>query len=348
MEIALAIMISFFIVLLSTPSFIKVAQLKHLFDDPNESRKLHTKSIPSMGGVMIFAGTLFSFMICYPTEDVGYVKFLIPSILVMFFIGIKDDIIGTAAAKKLLGHLLVAFIMTLMADIRITSLYGIFEIREIPEWASIALTVFTYVVVINAFNLIDGVDGLAGGVGCIASVSFGIWFLLAGSMVDAIIAFALAGALLGFLRFNFYPANIFMGDSGSLTVGLIVCVLAIQVIEFDFSRVPEEMKHISKPIFAMAVLSYPLIDTFRVFTIRIAKGLSPFIADSNHIHHRLLNLGLNQAQTVGIIYLFNTVLIAYAVIIPLMNTSITFLIMSAIVFAFLGALFLIPAKSKSK
>ncbi|MFT5667156.1 MAG: UDP-GlcNAc:undecaprenyl-phosphate GlcNAc-1-phosphate transferase [Vicingaceae bacterium] len=348
MEIALAIMISFFIVLLSTPSFIKVAQLKHLFDDPNESRKLHTKSIPSMGGVMIFAGTLFSFMICYPTEDIGYVKFLIPSILVMFFIGIKDDIIGTAAVKKLLGHLLVAFIMTLMADIRITSLYGIFEIREIPEWASVALTVFTYVVVINAFNLIDGVDGLAGGVGCIASVSFGIWFLLAGSMVDAIIAFALAGALLGFLRFNFYPANIFMGDSGSLTVGLIVCVLAIQVIEFDFSQVPEEMKHISKPIFAMAVLSYPLIDTFRVFTIRIAKGLSPFTADSNHIHHRLLNLGLNHAQTVGIIYLFNVVLIAYAVIIPLMNTSITFLIMTAIVFAFLGALFLIPAKSKSK
>ena len=348
MEIALAIMISFFIVLLSTPSFIKVAQLKHLFDDPNESRKLHTKSIPSMGGVMIFAGTLFSFMICYPTDDIGYVKFLIPSILVMFFIGIKDDIIGTAAIKKLLGHLLVAFIMTLMADIRITSLYGIFEIREIPEWASIALTVFTYVVVINAFNLIDGVDGLAGGVGCIASVSFGIWFLLAGSMVDAIIAFALAGALLGFLRFNFYPANIFMGDSGSLTVGLIVCVLAIQVIEFDFSQVPEEMKHISKPIFAMAVLSYPLIDTFRVFTIRIAKGLSPFTADSNHLHHRLLKLGLNHAQTVGIIYLFNAVLIAYAVIVPLMNTSITFLIMAVIVFAFLGALFLIPAKSKSK
>jgi len=348
MEIALAIMISFFIVLLSTPSFIKVAQLKHLFDDPNESRKLHTKSIPSMGGVMIFAGTLFSFMICYPTDDIGYVKFLIPSILVMFFIGIKDDIIGTAAVKKLLGHLLVAFIMTLMADIRITSLYGIFEIREIPEWASIALTVFTYVVVINAFNLIDGVDGLAGGVGCIASVSFGIWFLLAGSMVDAIIAFSLAGALLGFLRFNFYPANIFMGDSGSLTVGLIVCVLAIQVIEFDFSQVPEEMKHISKPIFVMAVLSYPLIDTFRVFTIRIAKGLSPFTADSNHIHHRLLKLGLNHAQTVGIIYLFNAVLIAYAVIIPLMNTSITFLIMAVIVFAFLGALFFIPSKSQSK
>jgi UDP-N-acetylmuramyl pentapeptide phosphotransferase/UDP-N-acetylglucosamine-1-phosphate transferase len=98
----------------------------------------------------------------------------------------------------------------------------------------------------------------------------------------------------------------------------------------------------------MAVLSYPLIDTFRVFTIRIAKGLSPFAADSNHIHHRLLKLGLNHAQTVGIIYLFNAVLIAYAVIIPLMNTSITFLIMALIVFAFLGALFLVSAKSKRK
>ena len=347
MEIALAIMISFFIVLLSIPSFIRVAQIKHLFDDPNETRKLHKKSIPSMGGIMIFAGTLFSFTICYPTEDIGYVKYLIPSILVMFFIGIKDDIIGTAAMKKLIGHLLVAFIMTLMADVRITSLYGIFEIREISEWASIALTVFTYIVVINSFNLIDGVDGLAGGVGCIAAVAFGIWFLMADSMVDAIISFSLAGALLGFLRFNFYPANIFMGDSGSLTAGLIICVLAIRVIEFDFSALPDEMKHISKPIFAMAVLSYPLIDTLRIFSIRIAKGISPLSADSNHLHHRLLNLGLNHARTVWVIYFFNAVLIAYAVLIPLINTSVTFLIMAGIILAFLGVLFVIPTKPKS-
>lgn len=348
MEIALAVMISFFIVLLSTPSFIKVARMKHLFDDPNESRKLHSKSIPSMGGIMIFAGTLFSFMICYPSEDIDYVKFLIPSVLVMFFIGIKDDIIGTAAVKKLIGHLLVAFIMTLMADIRITSLYGIFEIREIPEWASIALSIFTYVVVINAFNLIDGVDGLAGGVGCIASIAFGVWFLMAGSMVDAIIAFSLAGALLGFLRYNFYPANIFMGDSGSLTVGLIICVLAIQVIEFDTSELPSKMKYISKPIFAMSVLSYPLIDTFRIFLYRAMKGISPFAADNNHIHHRLLKLGLNHAQTVSIVFIFNLILIAYAVLIGKLNTSIVFLILAAIVFLFLGILYLIPIKNKSE
>ncbi len=346
MTIALAIMISFFIVLLSTPSFIKVAEIKHLFDDPNESRKLHKKSIPSMGGIMIFAGTLFSFMICYPSDDIGYIKFLIPSVLVMFFIGIKDDIIGTAAVKKLIGHLLVAFIMTLMAEIKITSLYGIFEIREIPEWASISLSIFTYVVVINAFNIIDGVDGLAGGVGCIASIAFGVWFLLVGSTVDAIISFSLAGALLGFLRFNFYPANIFMGDSGSLTVGLIICVLAIRLIEFETANIPAEMIHISKPIFAMAVLSYPLLDTFRIFVYRMIRGTSPFTADDNHIHHRLIKLGLNHAKTVMVIYAFNLCLIAYAILIQNLSTSVVFLILAAIVFLILGALFLVPLKEK--
>ncbi len=348
MAIAAAIMISFFIVLFATPSFIKVAEIKHLFDEPGEQRKLHTTNIPSMGGIMIFAGTLFSFFICYPSEDIGYIKYLVPSILVLFFIGIKDDIIGTAPVKKLIGHLLVAFIMVLMAEIKITSLYGIFEVRELPEWASISLSIFTFVVIINAFNLIDGVDGLAGGVGCIASVAFGIWFLLLGSMVDAIIAFSLAGALIGFLRYNFHPANIFMGDSGSLTVGLIICVLAIRVIEFKPDVVPEDLKWISRPILAMAALSYPLLDTFRIFVYRMLKGTSPFQADKNHIHHRLIYLGLNHAQTVGVIYLFNVLLISAAVLMKGVNTSITFLVLALIVFLLMGLLFLLPVKKKSR
>lgn len=346
MVVALSIIISFFIVLLATPSFIKVAELKKLFDEPGEDRKLHKHRIPSMGGIMIFAGTLFSFLICYPSGDISYIKYLIPAMLVMFFIGIKDDIIGTAAVKKLIGQLLVAFIMVLMAEIRITSLYGIFEIREIPEWASISLSIFTFLVVINAFNLIDGVDGLAGGVACIASVSFGIWFLLIGSQVDAIIAFALAGALLGFLRFNFYPANIFMGDSGSLVVGLIICTLAIRLIEYDLSAIPTNMMSISKPIFVMAVLSYPLLDTFRIFIYRMIKGTSPFQADSNHIHHRLIKLGLNHVQTVGVIYLINALLIAYSVMVKGLNTSQVFIVLAVLVFMLLGILYLLPLKKK--
>jgi len=348
MIVAFSILISFFIVLFATPSFIKVAELKNLFDEPGEARKLHKHRVPSMGGIMIFAGTLFSFLICFPSENIGYIKYLIPSVLVMFFIGIKDDIIGTAAVKKLIGHLLVAFIMVLMAEIKITSLYGIFEIRELPDWASISLSIFTFVVLINAFNIIDGVDGLAGGVGCIASIAFGIWFLLIGSTVDAIISFSLAGALLGFLRFNFYPANIFMGDSGSLVVGLIICTLAIRLIEYDISAIPSNMMKISKPIFAMSVLSYPLLDTLRIFIYRMIRGTSPFQADSNHIHHRLIKLGLNHAQTVGVIYLFNIALIVYSVLVKELNTSLTFIILTLIVFTALGALFLIPLKKKEK
>jgi UDP-N-acetylmuramyl pentapeptide phosphotransferase/UDP-N-acetylglucosamine-1-phosphate transferase len=347
MAIALSVLIAFFIVLLATPSFIKVAEIKNLFDEPGEARKLHKHKTPSMGGIMIFAGTLFSFMICYPPEDIGYVKYLVPSLLIMFFIGIKDDIIGTAAVKKLIGHLMVAFIMVLMAEIKITSLYGIFDIRELPDWASISLSIFTFVVIMNAFNIIDGVDGLAGGVGCIAATAFGIWFLLIGSTVDAILAFSLAGALLGFLRFNFYPAKIFMGDSGSLIVGLILCVLSIRLIEFDADAIPRDMMKISKPIFAMSVLVYPLMDTFRIFIYRIIKGASPFAADSNHIHHRLIKLGLNHAKAVGLIYFFNIAIILYSVLVQDLNTSWTFILLAAIVFILMGVLFMVPIKRDS-
>ena len=163
-ELILPILTSFIIVLLSTPSFIKIAHYKHLFDDPNEERKIHQRKVPLMGGMMIFAGTLFSFLLWLPINEMGVIKYLVPSLLIMFFVGMKDDIIGTAPVKKLAAHLLVAFIMVLMADVKITSMHGLFGIREIPDWAGIMLSVFTFIVLINALNLIDGVDGLAAGV----------------------------------------------------------------------------------------------------------------------------------------------------------------------------------------
>ena len=347
MAVAFAVFISFFIVLFATPSFIQVANIKNLFDEPSDKRKLHKKNTPSMGGIMIFAGTLFSFFICFPEEDLGYVQYLIPCILTMFFIGMKDDIIGTAPVKKLMGNILVAMLMVIVADVKIDSLYGLFGIREIPEWAAILLSVFTYVVVINAFNLIDGVDGLAGGVGFIASVVFGIWFLLAGSMVDAILAFSLSGALLGFLRYNFHPANIFMGDSGSLTIGLIICVLAIRLISFEAVHLPASLIYISKPLIVMAVLVYPLLDTFRIFIYRTIHKTSPFQADNNHIHHRLLKMGLSQSMTVLIIYLFTALLVITVVSLRLFNPNLEFFILLSIVFGTLGFLYFMPFKNNS-
>lgn len=323
---------SFFVVLLSTPSLIKVAILKRLFDAPGDTRKLHTRMIPTVGGIMIFAGTVFSYSLWFPTERIhdpiqlisamNDYKYILSTLLVMFFVGIKDDIIGTAPVKKLVAHVLVGMVLVLMADIRIVSMHGIFGIEVLPYWASVFLSLFTYIVVVNAFNLIDGVDGLAGGVGFIASSAFGAWFALAGDYGMAALAVGLSGSLLAFLIFNFSPAKIFMGDSGSLTIGLIISILAIRMISYDASLIQNDfVLNIPKPVFAMAVLVYPLIDTLRIFIYRAIQGVSPFSADRNHLHHRLLDIGGSHKSVVITIYTFNLLIIGLTLYLSHMEIS---------------------------
>ena len=314
-KIALAIMTSLSIVLIGMPTLIKIAKLRRLVDAPGNVRKLHKGHIPTIGGVLIFAGTLMSYLLWYPFTEHAKFGYITASMLILFGIGFKDDIVGTAPVKKLAGHLLVAFILVIMADIRITSMYGIFGVYEIPFWVSVALSIFTYTLIVNAFNLIDGIDGLAAGVGFISCISFGTWFFIAGSFEDAILAFGLAGALLGFLVFNFEPAKIFMGDSGSLIIGLVVSVLAIKLIEYDTLDLPTELLIVSKPIFAMSVIVYPLLDTFRIFVFRVFSGRSPFLADRNHIHHKLLDIGLSHRMAVILIFTFTILVISQAVLI---------------------------------
>ena len=345
-ELILPILTSFMIVLLSTPSFILIAKKKHLFDDPADDRKIHTRKIPLMGGIMIFGGTLFSFLLWLPTNDLGVIKYLVPSLLIMFFVGMKDDIIGTAPVKKLAAHILVAFIMVLMANVKLTSLHGLFGIKEIPEWASIVLSVFTYIVIINAFNLIDGVDGLASGVGLIASTVFGFWFYYAGDWTYAVLSFSLAGALLGFLRFNFNPAQIFMGDSGSLTIGFLIAVMAIELVEYKITDLPQAIRFISKPILVMSILAYPLLDTIRVFTLRAIRGVSPFTADRNHIHHRMMDIGLGHKQTVILIYIFSLLIIGAAIFSKGFDPSYSFLVIISSALAIIQIPFLISQKKK--
>lgn len=324
LELILVYLTSFGVALYVTPALIRVAILKRLTDVPAEERKIHKRSVPTVGGIIIYAATIFSFALWYKVGDgmeyaeiyrsIEEFKLIIATSLVLFFVGVKDDIIGTAAVKKLFAHILVALILVLIGDIRITSLHGIFGVWEIPYWASVFLSLFTYVVVVNAFNLIDGVDGLAAGVGMIACWAFGIWFVFAGNYSLAALAFSLAGALLGFLVFNFAPAKIFMGDSGSLIIGLFICILAIKLLEFPVDKLDKFWVHISKPMFVIAAVIYPLLDTLRVFIIRAVKGQSPFAADKNHIHHHLLMRGYSHAKTVIIIYLFTVVTVAASLI----------------------------------
>jgi len=324
---------SFVVVLYSTPSLIKVAVLKRLIDLPTEDRKIHKRAIPTIGGIIIYAATLFSFSLWYNIDDlheydqiyesVKEFKILVATSLVLFFVGVKDDIIGTAPVKKLFANILVGLILILMGDIRITGLHGVFGVNEIPQWGSIFLSLFTYIVVVNAMNLIDGIDGLAAGVGLIAASVFGTWFIFANEYTLASLSFSLAGALLGFLIFNFSPAKIFMGDSGSLIIGMFICVLSIKLIEYPVTRINDFWIHISNPILVIAALSYPLTDTLRIFVIRAIKGQSPFAADRNHLHHRLLDCGYSHTKTVIIIYAFSLVTVGVSLFSYFLNPSLS-------------------------
>jgi len=329
---------AFGVVLFSTPSLIKVAILKRLFDEPTEERKLHKQVIPTIGGIIIFAGTFFAFVLWFPSDallniDVGnsnYLKnalelevtksalndfkYILATVLVLFFVGVKDDIIGTSPIKRLAAHVLVAFIIVLMADIRVKSMHGIFTVYEIPYWSSIFISLFAIIVIINAFNFIDGVDGLAAGIGFIASSIFGIWFFLSDDIVMSMLSFSLAGSLFAFLFFNFSPASIFMGDSGSTTIGLMLSVLALKAIETPNADTSHTIiSEIQRPIFVMSILAYPLIDTLRIFVYRTIKGVSPFEADRNHIHHALLNTGMGHRGVSLTLYAANLVVIALAI-----------------------------------
>jgi UDP-GlcNAc:undecaprenyl-phosphate/decaprenyl-phosphate GlcNAc-1-phosphate transferase len=355
--IAIAFITAFFVVLLTTPALIKVAKLKHLVDEPKEARKTHRSSVPTIGGIIIFAAILFSYSLWFQVNESAHggeldriivafseFKYLVAAVIILFFIGVKDDIIGTSPVKKLLGHILVAFILVMMADIRITSMHGLFGLEQIPVWASVFLSVFTYIVLVNAFNLIDGVDGLAAGVGFICACFFGTWFYLCGNEPFALLSFVLAGALIGFLVFNFSPARIFMGDSGSLVIGAIISVLAIRMIETRTTDIPDFLQGISTPVLAMSILVYPLIDTFRVFFYRAFRGISPFAADRNHLHHRLQEFGLSHTKTVLIIYTYNIVIVGVCLLTINMNPSIAWVIM----FLIASALALLPTVLKPK
>ena len=345
--ILLGFFTAFFVVLITSPSLIKVAKLKHLVDEPSEARKHHKVSVPTIGGIIIFASIVFAYSMWIPNERVpllegvdtsnyiasafGQFKYVIASMVILFFMGIKDDIIGTAPVKKLIGHLIVAFILVMIAGVRIESMHGLLGVYELPEWGSVLLTVFVYIVIVNAFNLIDGVDGLAAGVGLISSVFFGVWFYWVNDISLALLAFILAGSLLGFLLFNFSPAKLFMGDSGSLTIGLIISVLAIDAIDHSTEGLPSFLANVSVPVFVMTIMAYPLIDTLRVFIYRAIKGISPFTADRNHIHHRLLALGLSHAKTVFVIYGFSIVAVLFSVIFSFENPTVSLFVVIILV-----------------
>lgn len=330
-NIAFSCITAFVITFLAIPSIIKVSIIKNLFDEPGE-RKSHKSSIPTLGGLAIFGGVLFSFTFWSSGFEYQPSQYIIAAIIIMFFIGIKDDIVELTARKKFSGQIIAALVIVLFANIRITTLCGIFGIYDIPYWTSILFSLFTILLIVNAFNLIDGIDGLAGGIGAIASFTFGLWFYNYGEIALCILSFALFSSLLAFLVYNFSPANIFMGDTGSLIIGLILSVLAINFIQLSFISPPDAFPFRSGPAMAIAILIVPMFDTLRIFIVRVLNKKSPFKADRNHMHHVLLDLGLTHREVSLTLYLVNIGFILLALALRNLGNLTVLLIISSIAF----------------
>ncbi len=337
-----AFLTSFITTFLAIPSLIRVAEVKHLFDEPDE-RKQHKPRTPTLGGMAIFAGLILSLTFWSTQTQILELQYIIAAILILFFLGLKDDIINLVAHKKLLGQLFAAIIIVHFAGIRLTTFYGLFGIWDLGIVSSYLLSIFTIIVITNSFNLIDGIDGLAATIGIIAASFFGAWFTLMESFQFAILAFSLVGSLLGFLYFNKSPAKIFMGDTGSLILGLSISLLAIKFIEMN--RVMDrgaEFKILSVPVVTIGVLIIPLFDTFRVFLIRAINKRSPFSADRNHIHHMLLDSGLSHTQTVAVLSGFNLTMIG---LVCFLKGRVSGEILLCIVGAIPGLLSLVASRS---
>ncbi len=273
------------------PPLIKVIQRFKLLDIPNK-RKEHSTPIPTMGGIASGAGMIISCSLWYQfSRDVFVISFYF-SLFILMATGIMDDLRNLSARYKL-GIQLAVSLLIAFSGVRITNFSGLFGIYQLPLLAQYSISILAIAGITNAFNLIDGIDGLAGGLGFMSLSILGLFLLISGDFNSAIIAFALGGGLLGFLYYNFNPAKIFMGDTGSLVLGFVISVLCLRLIQVNSGHSNSVIVH--SPVFVFSIVAIPVFDTLRVFSIRLWQGRSPFSPDKNHIHHLLTTNGWSHA-----------------------------------------------------
>lgn len=346
-EIILSFLTAFALTYLVIPSIIFVAHFKHLFDEPGE-RHSHTEKTPSLGGIGIFVGMVFSVTLWTPVTAFGDLQYILCAFVIIFLIGAKDDIIPMPPYKKIIGQALAAGIVVFKSGIFISSFYGVFGVQELSPLISFLFSLFTILVIINAFNLIDGINGLSGSIGTLITILFGTWFLLIEHLALAILAFSTAGALVAFLRYNVTPAKIFMGDTGSLLLGMVCSILVIEFIEISkLLPLGDPYKFSAVPALAVGVLIIPLFDTLRVFLIRIMRGRSPLQPDRNHIHHLLIDYGLSHMQATGLLLLANLSFIALVYKCQTLGTLPLLLLTLAIAFALSSGLYFLVQLKKT-
>ncbi len=325
---------SFVIAFLIVPVIIKYSLRKNLVDVPGR-RKIHKKVTPSMGGIAIFIGFFISTVIWTDVqEDWGHIKFILVALFVIFFIGVRDDLVPLRAMVKLMGQIMAASLLIFLFDLRIKTFYGLFGIYELPDMVSYLITYLTIIVITNSFNLIDGLDGLAGTIAIVALLAFGIWFFLIGDRIFSILAFSMLGAIFAFLIFNWEPSEVFMGDTGALVIGMMLAILTIHFINTNYGLPAMTPYKFDASIgTAACIIIIPLVDTLRIVILRLSKRQSPFHPDKSHVHHAIMRLGMRHSQTTLILAAVHIFFIALAIVFSHLNDA--YVLSGVIVLSFL-------------
>ena len=295
------LLLSLFITLTLIPIFRMLAFRVHALDFPNE-RKIHTDPIPKSGGLAMAFGTLIP-VIFWPQADVLIHSIVIGAGIVVLF-GLLDDFKDLGYKSKFVGQVAAALVVILYGGIKIQCL-GMLLPDDVclPDWLAIPLTLVVIVGVTNAVNLSDGLDGLAGGISMLSFALIGYLAYRSESIPIALLSFAMVGAIFGFLRFNTYPANVFMGDAGSQLLGFAAITLSLGLTQGGGAL---------SPLLPLILLGFPVLDTLTVMLERVSHGRSPFVADKNHFHHKLLRLGLFHTEAVVLIYIVQAFLVVSA------------------------------------
>jgi UDP-GlcNAc:undecaprenyl-phosphate GlcNAc-1-phosphate transferase len=298
-----AFLISTIVTISLMPVFINLACKANLMDFPTD-RKIHCDPIPRIGGVVMAIGAFASIFIWAPALQ--FVRALLIGSGILIAFGLVDDVKGIGFKSKFFGQVLAALIVILYGGIKIKSLSVFTPVGfYLPDWLAIPFTVIIIVAVTNAINLSDGLDGLAGGITLLTFLCIGFLSYLDHFQALEVISVAMVGAIFGLLRYNTHPASVFMGDAGSQLLGFVAITLSLALTRRS------TQPSIMLTLFMMGI---PIIDTVCVFVQRIIKGRSPFIADKNHIHHKLMRLGLYHSESVLTIYLLHATLVCFGFI----------------------------------
>lgn len=340
LKVVLSLVSSFLITWYSIPTIIKISRRKNLMDEPGQ-RSSHERKIPNLGGVaMFFAISVCASIFAYQLFDLY--KFLFASLVILLYVGVMDDIVVMRAYKKLLAQLIVSTLLVIGSDVRIRNLFGVFGVYELNYFLSVIFSIITFIILVNAYNLIDGIDGLAGFYGVICFALFGVSYYRLGeyNYPLVILSTSIIGAVVGFLYYNLSEKSkkIFMGDTGSMLLGFLltftaICFMDIFIVKKEQGAVFYHLN--SAPVIAVAVMILPIIDTLNVIIIRLAEKRSPFDADKNHIHHKLLKLGLTHKRATFYILIYYLFIIFFSY--ALRHIDVNILLIIILVLGFIGA-----------